>query len=786
MSYPLQRASAATPSSSVAPATPLAGNSERLGERVGALSRRLPRPELALLLVLAALLYLWSLSKNGWANDYYSAAVRSMSSSWHNFLFASADPSGVMTVDKPPLALWVQSLSVRVFGYSSLSMLVPQALMGVASVGLLYDLVRRRFGRAAGFVGGLALALTPITVAISRHNNPDALLVLCCVAALWFALRALEDGRTRWLVLAGVCVGLGFETKMLVALVVVPGIALAYVLVAPRGRLRAVRQLLAGGAAMLVVGGAWPLLVALTPAADRPWISGTSDNSILSLIFEYNGVGRVDGQSGGPGGGRRRWRQQLFGGEAGPLRLLNSALGGQAGWLLGFALLSALGLLVATRLRRRDARTGWLVAVGGAFLVTAVLFSAASGIFHPYYVSLLAPFAAALVGAGAAQLIASGTRARIFAALALAAGVARELAVLHHYPGQLGWLPPVLIAVRAVAAIALVALGSRRARLVAATAAIAALLLAPSVWAVDTLGHATSSTFPEGGPANVQTAGGGMFAGRGGPGAIAARGGRPPGGPGRIRRRAVVRQRCRAAGGRLIARGRSRRAVAGRAVGRRPAAGWRRRCSRPQRQWCRLRRGRLRRADGRRSAQLAGALLRQAARRRHDRGVEPDERVVGDHRERREGRRHRWLLRARELGLDDVARTARALGRDPLGAGRTGWNAEPQGPVGRHARGLESGDHGSREGLQEGDGLDGRGHCELGNGGRRRDERRAGTTAGSASTSLYDCQGRADALASAELPVSPSRSACLWLRRAGLRHAGRSAGGRLASGRDPG
>ena len=186
-------------------------------------ARALPRPELRALIVLAAVLNLWALSRNGWANDYYSAAVRSMSSSWHNFLFASLDPSGVMTVDKPPLALWVQALSVRVFGYHPLSMLVPQALMGVASVALVYDLVRRRFGRLGGFVAGLALALTPITVAISRHNNPDALLVLCCVAALWFAVRALEDGRTRWLVLAGVCVGLGFETKMLVALVVVPG-----------------------------------------------------------------------------------------------------------------------------------------------------------------------------------------------------------------------------------------------------------------------------------------------------------------------------------------------------------------------------------------------------------------------------------------------------------------------------------------------------------------------------------------------------------------------------------
>jgi 4-amino-4-deoxy-L-arabinose transferase-like glycosyltransferase len=517
-----------TPAAPSAPlARPLAGSGT--STRLRAIASRLPRPELGALLVLAAVLNLWALSKNGWANDYYSAAVRSMSSSWHNFLFAAADPSGVMTVDKPPLALWVQALSVRVFGYHPLSVLVPQALMGVASVGLVYDLVRRRFGRAAGFAGGLALALTPITVAISRHNNPDALLVLCCVAALWFAVRALEDGRTRWLVLAGVCVGLGFETKMLVALVVVPGIVLAHLLVAPRGRLRALRQLLAGGAAMVLVGGAWPALMALTPAADRPWISGTSDNSILSLIFEYNGFGRVDGQAGGPGGaGPGGGGGSVFGGEAGPLRLLNAALGGQAGWLLGFAVVSGLGLLVASGLRRRDARTGWFVAVGGAFAVSAALFSFAGGIFHPYYVSLLAPFAAAMVGAGVAQLLAGDAHARLFAPLALAAGVATELAVLHRYPGQLSWLPPLLIVTCVVAGAALVALRSRRVRLAAGAAAVAALLLAPSVWAVDTLGHATSGTFPEGGPGNVQTAAG-MFGGRGGRFGTGAFGGPPPG-----------------------------------------------------------------------------------------------------------------------------------------------------------------------------------------------------------------------------------------------------------------
>ena len=245
----------------------------------------LPRPELGGLLLLAAVLNLWALDANGWANEYYTAAVRSMSESWNAFLFGTFDSAGVMTVDKPPMALWVQALSVRVFGFHPLSILVPQALMGVGTVALTYDLVRRRFGRHAGFVAGLVLALTPITVAISRHNNPDALLVLCCTGALWALVRALEDGRTRWLVLSGALVGLGFETKMAVALMVVPGIVAAYLWVAPAGRLRALRRLLAGGVAMVAAGVFWPVIVALTPASDRPWISGTSDNSTTLSKF---------------------------------------------------------------------------------------------------------------------------------------------------------------------------------------------------------------------------------------------------------------------------------------------------------------------------------------------------------------------------------------------------------------------------------------------------------------------------------------------------------------------
>src|SRR5215218_3187858 len=240
------------------------------------------RPELAALLGVAGLLNLWALQRNGFANEYYSAAVRAMSSDWHAFLYGSFDAAGVMTVDKPPAALWVQALSVRAFGFNSLAMLVPQALMGVAAVGLVYDLTRRRFGRVGGFAAGAVLALTPIAVAVSRHNNPDALLVLCVVGALWALVRGLEAGGLRWVVLAGLCVGLGFEAKMGAALLVVPALAVAWAWAAPANR---VRGLLAGGAAMIVAGGAWPLLIALTPASSRPWISGTSDNSIWSLIM---------------------------------------------------------------------------------------------------------------------------------------------------------------------------------------------------------------------------------------------------------------------------------------------------------------------------------------------------------------------------------------------------------------------------------------------------------------------------------------------------------------------
>jgi 4-amino-4-deoxy-L-arabinose transferase-like glycosyltransferase len=451
--------------------------------------------ELVALLAGTALLYVWKLAQNSWANEFYSAAVRSMSSGGHNFLYASFDPTGVMTTDKPPLALWVQTASVDLFGYRPLSILVPQVVIGVATVGLVYDLTRRRFGRGAGFIAGLVLATTPITVAVSRNNNPDALLVLCCVAALWCFVRGLDSGRTLWIVLAGVSVGLGFETKWAVALLVVPGIAAGWLWVAQRGRAVAFGQLLQAGAAAVAVGAAWPLLVALTPTADRPWLGSTSDNSIFSLITGFNGLDRIAAPTAGPASGDA----------PGPFRLLNADLGGQAGWLLGFAIAGAIAIVAATRLRRADARSGWLIAVAGAFVTTAIAFSTANGTFHPYYISLLAPFTAMLVGAGARQIV---EKVGLAAPLAVTAGALTEVIVIHNNPQQLGSLGPFLLAGAVVIAAALLAVRALRGRAALVTVALAGLLIAPATWAIQTDGHPGSPSHPAGGPAGADAIGG--------------------------------------------------------------------------------------------------------------------------------------------------------------------------------------------------------------------------------------------------------------------------------------
>src|ERR1700760_4810740 len=261
--------------------------------------RRLALPTL---LLATAVAYLWDLSASGNANSFYAAAVQAGTKSWKAFFFGSLDSSNYITVDKPPASLWVMALSGRIFGFSSWSMLVPQALEGVAAVALLYASIKRWFGRGAGLAAGALLAATPVAALMFRFNNPDALLVLLLVAGAYCLTRALERAGTRWVVAAGTMIGFAFLAKMMQAFLVLPAFALVYLVAAPTGLRRRVAQMLAGGVAMVVSAGWWVAIVALWPAGSRPMIDGSSDNSILNLITGYNGLGRIFGSSG-PGGG---------------------------------------------------------------------------------------------------------------------------------------------------------------------------------------------------------------------------------------------------------------------------------------------------------------------------------------------------------------------------------------------------------------------------------------------------------------------------------------------------
>jgi 4-amino-4-deoxy-L-arabinose transferase-like glycosyltransferase len=355
------------------------------------------RPALLGLLALTALLYLVNLTKDGWANDFYSAAVQAGTKSWKAFFFGSFDSSNFITVDKTPGSLWVMELSGRIFGFSQWSMLLPQALEGVASVGLLYAAVRRWSGPVAGLIAGAVLALTPVAALMFRFNNPDALLVLLMTFAAYALVRAVENGRSRWLVLCGVLLGFAFLAKMLQAFLVAPGFAVAYLWAGPAGWGRRLWQLVLAGVGIVVGAGWWVLAAQLTPAADRPYFGGSTNNNILQLTIGYNGLGRLDGnETGGLGN---------TGGATGVFRLFQSEFGGQVSWLLPAAVIGLLFMVWASwRAPRTDRTRAAAFIWGGWVLITGGVFSYMQGIIHPYYMIALAPGIGALVGIGAVAL----------------------------------------------------------------------------------------------------------------------------------------------------------------------------------------------------------------------------------------------------------------------------------------------------------------------------------------------------------------------------------------------
>ncbi|MBV9935935.1 MAG: glycosyltransferase family 39 protein, partial [Actinobacteria bacterium] len=328
--------------------------------------------------VLAAVLYTWGLDRVGWGNSYYAAAVKSAATSWKAFFFGSIDPGSFITVDKPPAAMWVMGLSARVFGFSPWSMLLPQAAAGVGSVLILHRLVRKWMGELAAHLAALALAVTPVAALMFRFNNPDGVLTFLLLASAWALWAAIESGRTRHLVVSAVLMGFAFNTKMLQAFVVLPVFILVYLWAGPPKLGRRIVQLAYAAAALIVSAGWWVAIVALWPAASRPYVGSTNNNSILSLVFGYNGLSRIFGNgqgapgggagpggAGGPGGGGG------FGGSPGWLRMFNNAVGGQISWLLPLAVAGlAAGIWLTRRNRRTDTgRAGWLL-WGGWTLIT--------------------------------------------------------------------------------------------------------------------------------------------------------------------------------------------------------------------------------------------------------------------------------------------------------------------------------------------------------------------------------------------------------------------------------
>ena len=487
---------------------------------------------LAGLLVATAVLYLWGLSRNGWANSYYSAAAQAAGESWMAWFFGSFDAANAITVDKPPASLWVMGLSVRLFGLSSWSVLVPQALLGVATVGILYATIRRWFSPAAGLIAGAVLALTPVATLMFRFNNPDALLVLLLVCAAWAMGRATERGSMRWIVLAGGFVGLAFLAKMMQAFLVLPGFVAMYAVAAPIDLRRRLGHLLAAFAAMVVAGGWWVAVVELWPASARPYIGGSQSNSMLELILGYNGFGRLTGDETGsvvPGGGQggSMW------GETGWDRLLGASYGGQIAWLLPAALVMVVVLLVASRRGGRTdltraAALGW----GGWLLVTAAVISFSAGIIHEYYTVALAPAIGALIGIGSVTLFSlrQNLWARVVAAVLIAGTAWWSTVLLDRSTGFATWLGPVVMVGGLAAAVAILVApylprGGRPVALGAALAGLVVVLAGPTAYSVETASSTASGSLPSAGPAVL----GGQ--GRGGAGGPGMRGqGTPPGG----------------------------------------------------------------------------------------------------------------------------------------------------------------------------------------------------------------------------------------------------------------
>ena len=490
------------------------------------------------ILLISVFMDFFQLGQNGFAT-YYPPTVRSMMDNWHNFFFASYDPGGFVTVDKPPLGFWLQVVSAKIFGFNPVSVLIPQALAGVLAVLVLYHLVRRHFGEVAGLLAALALALFPISVVTNRNITIDSTLALTVLLGAWAVMRAAETGRLRWLLLSALIVGIGFNIKMMEAYLVVPAYGLLYLVAAPRKLWTRIWHLALATLVLLVVSFSWAMAVDLTPASQRPYVGSTQDNSEVSLALGYNGINRLIrgfgtpgfGAGGGSTNGRpgnvpsgnsgtsrtqpgttntnpgaNTGRQQLpqggFGGafntgNAGPFRLFNEPLGGQIGWLLPMALLGILALAWQRRPNFREEPQQQSMVFWGMWLLTTGVFFSIAGFFHEYYMTQMAPAIAALFGIGLVTMWhdyrQAGWRGWLLP-IAIVLTLAEQIHLLTAYPTWQQWMLPLMSVAAVVAVVWLVGarIGPRlrlrqpqtRTLLTAVGIGVVALMFAPTVWAV--------------------------------------------------------------------------------------------------------------------------------------------------------------------------------------------------------------------------------------------------------------------------------------------------------------
>ncbi|MFC8866744.1 ArnT family glycosyltransferase [Streptomyces sp. NPDC057148] len=490
-------------------------------------------PALLAVLALAAGLYSWNLSGSG-LNSFYSAAVLSGTESWKAWFFGSLDAGNFLTVDKPPFALMVMGLSCRLLGYGTWQMMLPLILAALATIWILHSSVKRVWGHGAAVIAALVLALTPITVAINRDNNPDTLLVFLMVGGAALGLRAARDGRLLPLIGSAVCFGLAFNTKMLQGYIALPAVFAVYVYATNLGWAKRIRNLVLAAVALVVSSFWWAAAVSLVPASQRPYIGGSTDGTAWDLIMGYNGLGRIFGGDGNMGGGGGGGGGGGFSGAAGIGRMFNDVLGGQISWLLPFAGIALVGgLVLCGRAPRTDLTRAALVLWGGWTVLHYLTFSMAEGTMHPYYTTALAPGIAALCGGGGVMLLRAFRADRRWVwVLPLALGVTSvwAIALLRRASGWNSWLWPAIAVVMALAVTGLLAFRSgRRVRLLAVSvaAAVVAGVAGPAAyaWSVPSgSGGGMGGTNPTAGPST----GGGM----GGPGGKGGRGRFPGGGEG--------------------------------------------------------------------------------------------------------------------------------------------------------------------------------------------------------------------------------------------------------------